>query len=47
MTELVKKPPKPSKMPSPILNVWWGIHHAKEPKAPKEQTAKSICLPGL
>jgi hypothetical protein len=40
MTELVKKPPKPSKMPSPTLNVWWGIHHAKEPKAPKEQTAK-------
>jgi hypothetical protein len=40
MSELFKKPPKPSKMPSPTLKVWWGIHHAREPRAPKEQTGK-------
>jgi hypothetical protein len=40
MSELFKNPPKPNKMPSPTLNVWWGIHHAREPKAPKEQTGK-------
>ena len=40
MSELARKPPKPGRMPGPQLSVWWQIHHAREPKAPKEKTAK-------
>jgi hypothetical protein len=40
LEDLVKKKPKPSKMPSPKLSVWWGLGHSREPKAPKEKTAK-------
>jgi hypothetical protein len=39
--EMAKKRPKPKQMPNPPkLEVWWGFGHAKEPKAPKEKTAK-------
>ena len=40
LEEMVKKQPSPSSMPSADLDVWWGLDHSNEPKAPKEQTAK-------
>jgi hypothetical protein len=40
LAELVQTLPKPKKMPTPNLEVWWELYHSKDPKAPKEQTAK-------
>jgi von Willebrand factor type A domain len=41
LQELVAKPPKPSRMPVPgELVVEWVLDHAKEPKAPKNETEK-------
>ena len=38
LDEMAKKPPKPSKMPTPELIVEWVIDHSQERKAPKEKT---------
>jgi len=40
LEEMVKKPPRPNKMPSPDLIVEWVIDHSKERKASKERTEK-------
>jgi hypothetical protein len=40
MEEMVKKPPRPAKMPTPDLIVEWVIDHSQERKAPKERTEK-------
>jgi hypothetical protein len=40
MAELAKNPPRPSKLPTPKLSVWWGVGHSKKSQAPREQTAK-------
>jgi hypothetical protein len=41
LQELVAKPPKPSRLPVPgELVVEWVLDHAKEPKAPKNETEK-------
>lgn len=40
LAEMAKKPPKPTKMPTPELVVEWVIDHSKERKAAKEKTEK-------
>ena len=40
LQEMIKTVPRPSQMPRPDLIVGWDLHHSREPKAPKEQTAK-------
>jgi hypothetical protein len=44
MVQMVQKgqPPRPSKLPSADLTVYWELHHSRQLKAPKEQTAKKI-----
>ncbi len=39
--EMMEKKPKAKHVPVPgKLDVWWGYGHSREPKAPKEDTAK-------
>ncbi|MBV8611156.1 MAG: VWA domain-containing protein [Singulisphaera sp.] len=40
LQEMVKTVPRPSQMPTPDLIVGWDLQHSREPKAPKELTAK-------
>lgn len=40
LAEMAKKPPKPTKMPTPELVVEWVIDHSHDRKAPKDQTEK-------
>ncbi len=40
LQEMIKTVPRPSTLPTPDLMVEWEFHHAGEPKAPREQTAK-------
>jgi len=40
LAEMVKKPPKPDKMPTPEMTVNWVLHHSHERKAAKERTEK-------
>jgi len=40
LEEMMKKPPKPSRMPSADLLVVWVMDHSHDRKAPKEKTAK-------
>ncbi len=40
MASIVKKPPLPRKQPGPDLMITWVVDHAREPLAPKNETAK-------
>jgi hypothetical protein len=40
MAQIFKKPPIPSKRPTPDLAITFVVDHAREPLAPKEETAK-------
>ena len=40
MAQIIKKPPTPSKLPTPDLAITFVVDHAKEPLAPKSETAK-------
>ena len=40
MAQIIKKPPTPSKLPTPDLAITFVVDHAKEPLAPKTETAK-------
>ena len=40
MAQIIKKPPMPSKQPTPDLAITFVVDHAKEPLAPKNETAK-------
>jgi hypothetical protein len=40
MVRIIKKPPKPSKQPTPDLAITFVVDHAREPLAAKNETAK-------
>ena len=40
MNQIIKKPPLPSKQPTPDLAITFVVDHAQEPLAPRDETAK-------
>ena len=43
MANILRKPPRPSKQPTPDLAITFVVDHAKEPLAPQERDSQEVC----